>query len=226
MERPFVFINVAVSADGKMDTVERKGAVISSAQDKARVDRLRAESDAVMVGGHTLLGDDPKLTVKSEALRTERVLRGLSPNPIKVGVITSADLRPDSNFINYGDARRVIFTTRRTSDDQAAFLRSRGVEVFIHASPEVDLAKALTTLTGMGVKRLMVEGGGTLNYELLHLGLVDEITMYIAPLIFGGVSAPTAAAGAGLVRSAAIPLRLIRSEVFEDGGLVLHYSLR
>ena len=72
MNRPFVFINVAMTADGKIDTVQRKGAAISSQRDKERVDRLRAEADAVMVGGKTLLDEDPKLTVKSDALRAER----------------------------------------------------------------------------------------------------------------------------------------------------------
>lgn len=226
MAKPFVFINVAVSADGKMDTIERKGAAISSAADKARVDRLRADSDAVMVGGHTLLDEDPKLTVKSEALRAERVLRGLSPDPIKVGVVTRADLRPDSNFLNFGEARRVIFTTEKTSKVQVEFLREQGVEVFIHPTPRIDLEKALNSLGELGVNRLMVEGGGTLNFELLRLGLVDELTMYIAPMILGGASAPTPAAGAGLVRSDAIPLRLAGSEALEDGGVILQYLLR
>jgi len=81
MNRPYVFINVAMTADGKIDTFERKGATISSQRDKERVDQLRAESDAVMVGGKTLLDEDPKLTVKSEVLRAERVARGLSPIP-------------------------------------------------------------------------------------------------------------------------------------------------
>ncbi len=90
MNRPFVFINVAMTADGKIDTFQRKGAAISSQRDKERVDKLRAEFDAVMVGGRTLLDEDPKLTVKSEALREERIARGLSPNPIKVGVVSSA----------------------------------------------------------------------------------------------------------------------------------------
>jgi 2,5-diamino-6-(ribosylamino)-4(3H)-pyrimidinone 5'-phosphate reductase len=224
--RPFIFINIAVSADGKMDTYERKGATISSAEDKARVDGLRAGSDAVMVGGRTLLDEDPKLTVKSEALRAERVARGLTPNPIKVGIVTCADIRPDSNFLNFGEARRVIFTTEKTSKTQVEFLRAQGVEVHIHPAARVDLVKALTTLTGLGVNRLMVEGGGTLNFELFRLGLVDELTMYIAPVIFGGASAPAAAAGAGFVRNDAIPLRLVKSEVLPDGGVVIQYSLR
>jgi len=224
--RPFTFINVAVTADGKMDTIERRGAAISSVWDKARVDRLRAEADAVMVGGRTLLDEDPKLTVRSDALRTERVANGLTPNPVKVGVVTRAELKPDSDFLNVGQARVVIFTTNQTSSIQIELLRSRGVDVFVHENPRVDLVKALGMLHELGVKRLMVEGGGTLNFELLRLGLVDELTMYVAPMIFGGESAPTAAAGSGLARSAAVPLKLIGSEVHEDGGVVLQYSLR
>jgi len=75
MNRPFVFINLAMTADGKIDTFQRKGASISSQRDKERVDKLRAESDAVMVGGKTLLDEDPKLTVNSEILCNERVAR-------------------------------------------------------------------------------------------------------------------------------------------------------
>lgn len=225
--KPFVFINIAVTADGKMDTVERRGAAISSARDKVRVDRLRAEADAVMVGGRTLLDEDPKLTVKSEDLRAERVARGLTPNPIKVGIVTNADDLLDGDFVNFGSARVVIFTSEQTSKAQVEFLRSRNVEVYVHHTPRIDLVKALHTLSELGVKRLMVEGGGTLNFELLRLGLVDELTMYVAPMIFGGESAPTAAAGAGLARGAAIPLKLVKSEVFDDeGGVLLHYSIR
>ena len=76
MNRPFVFINMAVTADGKTDTVERRGAAISSRRDKQRVDGLRAGADAVMVGGHTLLEEDPALTVKSEALRASGLPAG------------------------------------------------------------------------------------------------------------------------------------------------------
>ncbi|MGZ9164722.1 MAG: dihydrofolate reductase family protein [Anaerolineales bacterium] len=224
MDRPFVFINVAMTADGKIDTFERKGAAISSRYDRERVDRLRAESDAVMVGGRTLLDEDPKLTVKSEALRAERLTRGLSPNPVKVGVVSEANnIEADSRFLNTGPARIVIFTTHRTSKDGLAFLRSRGVDVYVHDSEKVDLPQALGTLKELGIQRLMVEGGARLNFELLKLRLVDEITAYIAPMIFGGESAPTMAAGSGLERNAAIPLKLVSVEKEEDGGVRIKY---
>ena len=226
LHRPFVFINVAMTADGKIDTFARKGAAISSARDKQRVDRLRAESDAVLVGGRTLLDEDPKLTVKSEALRAERLARGLSPNPIKVGVVTNARIKPDSQFLNIGPARVVIFTTTRTSKDQLEALRSRGVEVFVHDGPRVDLHEMLKKLKELGVERLMVEGGATINFELLKNGLVDELTAYVAPMIFGGEKAPTLAGSSGVPREAAIHLRLVDVQQWDDGGVVLKYQLR
>jgi 2,5-diamino-6-(ribosylamino)-4(3H)-pyrimidinone 5'-phosphate reductase len=224
MERPYVFINIAMTADGKIDTFERRGAAISSQRDKERVDRLRAEADAVMVGGRTLLDENPKLTVKSADLRAAREARGQPPNPVKVGIASNADLKPASDFLTAGPARIVIFTTQGTSKRQLEFLRARGVEVFVHDTQRVDLPEALHTLKEIGVDRLMVEGGGTLNFELLRLGLVDELTAYVAPLVFGGESAPTLAAGQGLVRSAAIPLKLVNAEAWEDGGVLLLYK--
>jgi 2,5-diamino-6-(ribosylamino)-4(3H)-pyrimidinone 5'-phosphate reductase len=226
MEQPYTFINVAMTADGKIDTIARKGAAISSPSDKERVDRLRAEADAVMVGGRTLLDEDPKLTVKSQARRAERVARGLAPNPIKVGVVTEANLGIHSKFLREGPANIVIFTTHRTSRGQLDFLRSQGVDVYADHHDRVDLALALSTLKDLGVNRLMVEGGATLNFELLRLGLVDEVNAFIAPLIFGGASAPTMAAGAGLERGAAVPLRLIEIERWEDGGVLIKYLVQ
>lgn len=225
MRRPYVHINVAMTADGKIDTFERRGASISSQRDKERVDRLRAESDAIMVGGRTLHGENPKLTVKSADLRAEREAHGQSPNPIKVGVATVADLGPESDFLTAGPASIVIFTTQKTSKMKLEFLRARGVEVFIHDTERVNLSSALRTLKELGINRLMVEGGATLNFEMMRLGLVDEVTAYVAPMVFGGESAPTMAAGSGTIRSAAIPLKLIDVEVWEDGGVLLKYRL-
>jgi 2,5-diamino-6-(ribosylamino)-4(3H)-pyrimidinone 5'-phosphate reductase len=226
MNRPFVFINAAMTADGKIDTFARRGAAISSPRDRERVDKLRAESDAVLVGGRTLLDEDPKLTVKSESLRTERVARGLSANPIKVGVVSEANIHTHSKFLREGRARVVIFTTNRTSKDKLDLLRSLGVEVFVHDGGRVDLIKAMYTLAKLGVKRLMVEGGATLNFELLRLGLVDEVNAFVAPMIFGGESAPTLAAGAGLERGEAVPLTLMNVERWEDGGVLLKYLVQ
>jgi 2,5-diamino-6-(ribosylamino)-4(3H)-pyrimidinone 5'-phosphate reductase len=225
MTRPFVFINVAMTADGKIDTFERKGSAISSPRDKERVDQLRASADAIMVGGRTLLDEDPKLTVKSEVLRAERVTRGLPPNPVKVGVVTEAKIKIDSQFLNAGPADIVIFTTRRTSKKYLSLLKARHVDVYVDNAEKVNLQRALATLKDLGIDRLMVEGGSTLNFELMRQGLVDEVMAHVAPMIFGGETAPTMAGGLGLKRSAAIPLKLMEIEKWEDGGALLKYQL-
>ena len=223
MNRPYTFINVAMTADGKIDTFARKGAAISSKQDKQRVDELRAAADGILVGGKTLLEEQPKLTVKSEALREGRVRQGRSPNPIKIGAATRADIPLDSDFIKVGDARRVIFTTSQTSMSQLDDLRTVGVEVFVDEAPRVDLHQMMLTLKKIGVDHLMVEGGGTMNFELMRLGLVDEVLIYVAPMIFGGANAPTLADGTGLLRESAMEMKLTDIERWDDGGVILKY---
>jgi 2,5-diamino-6-(ribosylamino)-4(3H)-pyrimidinone 5'-phosphate reductase len=226
MNRPYTFINVAMTADGKIDSFERKGSAISSKRDKERVDELRAAVDGILVGGKTLLEEQPKLTVKSEALREARIQRGLAPNPIKVGVATVADIPLNSDFLKAGPARVVIFTTNQTSKDQITRLKTSGAEIFVHTEPRVNLILMMQTLKKIGVDHLMVEGGGTMNFELMRLNLVDELMIYIAPMIFGGVNAPTLADGLGLTRNDALTLKLINLEAHEDGGILLHYKLQ
>ncbi len=226
MKRPYVRINLAMTADGKIDTFERKGAAISSEYDKQRVDKLRADADAVLVGGRTLLAEDPKLTVKSEALRAGRIQRGLPPNPAKVGIVTRATFKPDSNFLNAGPARIILFTTTQTDPAEIERLRARGVEVEIHTGKRVLLESMLLTLHSQKFERLLVEGGGTLNFEMLRLRLVDEITVYISPMIFGGSASPTLADGGGFSITSALPLRLDGIEKCVDGGVILRYHLK
>lgn len=225
LDRPFVTLNVAVTADGKADTAARRGAAISSPQDLARVDRLRAASDAISVGGRTLLGDDPRLTVKSADLRAERRARGLTENPIKVGIASNAELRLNSRFLTAGPAPVILFTTEQTDPTQIARLAQVGADVYVFGEARVDLPAALRRPQEIGVQRLLVEGGGTLNAELLRLGLVDEVFIYIAPLIFGGATAPTLADGPGLPRTAAIRLELCSVEALDGGGILICYRI-
>jgi 2,5-diamino-6-(ribosylamino)-4(3H)-pyrimidinone 5'-phosphate reductase len=221
IRRPYVLINVAASLDGKIDSVERRGAVISSERDRARVDGLRASVDAVMVGGRTLLQEDPRLTVHSAELRAERAARGEPDNPAKVGVLSRLDMRPDCRFLSAGPARIILFTC--DAESESGWLRDRHVEVHSMGDSRVDLTLAMGKLADLGVRRVLVEGGGTLNFELLRLGLVDEVHVFVAPVVLGGASAPTLADGAGLLRDDAVRLRRTAVDACEDGGVVLRY---
>ena len=216
-----------MTVDGKIDSVERSGAAISSAADKERVDELRAASDAVMVGGRTLIMEDPKLTVKSAVLRAKRKARNLDENPAKVGVASVADLKPDGKFLTEGPARRLIFTTRKTAPKLIKRLEKTGAEVFVAENEVIDLREVMNALHEQGIRKLMVEGGGTIIAELFRLGLVDELTIYIAARLFGGASAPTLADGPGFVPERAPGLTLESVKKFDDeGGILVHYSIK
>ena len=224
MNRPRILVNVAVSVDGKLDSTARKGMTISSTADKARVDRLRASMDAVLIGGRTLLDEDPKLTVKSLVLRSERKAAGLEENPVKVGVVSVANLRMDCNFMTAGSARRLIYTTRRTLPGQIRQLESAGAQVFTIGDQRVDCNAMLASLYDQGIRKLMVEGGGTLIAEFFRLDLVDELMLYMTPRIFGGSSAPTLADGPGFLPEQMPLLRLEAVDEFDDeGGVFIHY---
>jgi len=230
--RPWVLVNMAVSADGKVDDVARQGARISGPGDTARVDRLRAESDAVMVGGHTLLAEDPRLTVRDPGLIEGRRQAGRSAQPAKVAVISridlpgAADALPEtSRFLGDGGGRVLVHTTAQTSSAAVAWLEERSAVVSLHEGPRVDLPAMLDDLADDGIERLLVEGGGTLVAALLADRLVDELQLAVAPLILGGEAAPTPVEGPGLTRDQAVELELLEAAPDQDGGIVLRYRV-
>ncbi len=231
-------INAAMTVDGKIDTFERKGAGISSAEDKRRVLELRASVDAVMVGGHTLLQENPKLTVKLPGLAEKRLSEGKTPNPAKIGIVTKIGtvgtgrnenversalplLDANGDFITAGPARKIIFTTTQTMPEQVNVLQKLGVEVFVIGEKRVDLEKAFRVLPTLGINSVMLEGGATLIAEVIRLGLADELQVYVAPKIFGGETAPTLVGGPGAVESAAQKLEMVNVRVVDEGGGVL-----
>jgi 2,5-diamino-6-(ribosylamino)-4(3H)-pyrimidinone 5'-phosphate reductase len=230
--RPWVLVNMAVSADGKVDDVARRGARISGPGDTARVDRLRAESDAVMVGGHTLLAEDPRLTVRDGGLVEARQRAGRSAQPTKVAVVSRIDLPgaadalpTESRFLGEGSGRVLIHTTTKTSAAAVAWLEERTALVSIHDGPRVDLPAVLDDLADDGIEKLLVEGGGTLVAALLADHLVDELQLTVAPLVLGGEDAPTPVEGPGLTRDEAIALELLDATADLDGGIVLRYRV-
>ncbi len=223
IKKPFVFINCAMSLDGKISTIERKQVKISSDEDLKRVDRLRAESDAILVGMNTIVTDDPKLIIKSERLRKERIKKGLPGNPIKVGIGNVNGMKLNSDFLNYGDTK-LIFTTENSDPRKREELEKKA-DIRILGKNRVDLNKMLRILSDLGVKKLMIEGGGTVNFEFLKEGLVDELYVAVAPRIFGGITAPTLVDGRGFNADKAVDLKLLGAENLHD-LLVLKYEVK
>jgi len=212
-----------MSLDGKLSTIERKQVKISNKEDFERVDRLRAESDAVMVGSNTAVGDDPKLVVKSEALRQKRIDKGLPENPAKVMVGSIRNLKTESDFLDYGNAEKIIFTTEKENNEKIAALKKKA-KVFVLPKTKNNINEMVGILYDLGIHRLMIEGGGTINFEMLEAGLVDEIYVAVGPKVFGGKTAPTLADGEGLKYENAVDLKLLEMEKLGD-VVVLKYKV-
>ncbi len=247
--RPFVFINAATSADGKISTVERRQTRISGKEDFERVDSLRAGSDAIMVGVGTVLADDPSLTVKAGARRAARARAGKDANPLRVVVDSRARTPPNAEVLCKGEGRRIIAVSELANADgeRVAELGKRAEVLVCGGSGaaesgaaesgaaggggeggggeggggKVDLGKLLARLRQRGVERLLVEGGATLNWSLISQGLVDEIFVYVGNLILGGEDAPTLVDGAGFVAGAGVvKLELLSAERLGEGVLL------
>jgi len=213
--KPFVFINIAASVDGKISDESRRQLKISCEEDFKRVDRLRAESDAIMVGIGTVLADDPRLTVKSEELRRWRTDQGKPENPIRVVVDSRCRIPLNAKVLNE-EARTIVAVSKLADRSKVEELRHKA-EVVIFGESKVDLKALMGYLYEIGVRKVMVEGGATLNYGLLEEGLVDEIYVYYGSMIIGGAKAPTIVDG--LSFNPPIELELISVEKLGRGVL-------
>ena len=222
--RPYVVVNAAMSADGKLSTRERRQVKISGAQDFIRVDRLKAGSDAVMVGIGTVLADDPSLTVKAEECRDQRRKRGKEDHPIRVVVDSTARIPLGSSILTKGDGKRVVAVSRRADPRKIAALKTVAT-VIIAGEHEVDLALLMDKLGEMGIQRVMVEGGGTLIAGLFRAGLVNEIYTFIGNMIIGGKDAPTLVDGEGFILDSEFcRLTLLEARRIEK-GVLLHWNV-
>lgn len=207
-----VIVNAAMSADGKLASRQREQLRISGEEDFARVDRLRAESDAIMVGIGTVLVDDPSLT------RFDRDHRTKTGVPARV-VVDSEGRTPPEAALFESNGPRYVLTTDRAPTERLATLRAAGATVISAGTERVALSQALSELESAGIERLMVEGGGELIFSLFDADLVDELSLYVGALLIGGRDAPTLADGEGFV--AGFPeLTLVDIERLDDGVLL------
>jgi len=218
--RPYVFVNLAMSADGKISTRERRQVKISGPEDFERVDRIKADADGIMVGIGTVLADNPSLTVKSAARKEERTAAGRDENPVRIVVDSMAKTPVDADILVKGEGKRIVAVSAAAPVERIDALGTRAA-VIVAGERTVDLAALMDRLAGLGIRRLMVEGGGTLIWGLFEAGLVDELRTYVGSVVIGGSGAPTPADGDGFLAEGEFPrLSLAGVERIDDGVLL------
>jgi riboflavin-specific deaminase-like protein len=187
-ERPYTLLSCGMSLDGYLDDTARERLLLSNDADFDRVDQVRATCDAILVGAATIRQDDPRLLVRSADRRAERAARGRPATPVKVTVTGSCDLDPGARFFALGDVDKLVYCPTPTLG--AARERLGTVATVIDGGDPVDLHRISADLGARGVRRLMVEGGGTMHTQFLTAGLADELQLVVAPFFVGDSRAP------------------------------------
>ncbi len=209
-DRPFVLINMAMTADGKIATANRRVSSFGSPRDQRHLYELRATADAVMCGARTVDTHAVTLGNGGERFGKLRQRRGLAEFPLRIVVTGSGSLDPRAALFQHHFSPIIVLTSQRATKPCLAALRAVADAVRVCGKEGVSFGSALRWLrTEWNVRRLLCEGGGELNDALFRAGLVDELHLTLCPMIFGGRSAPTIADGLGCARLAdAFAMRL------------------
>ena len=186
-DRPYTLLSCSVSIDGYIGSPTSR-LLLSNDTDLERVDAVRATCDAILVGAATVRMDNPRLLIRSPALRRERAARGVTPSPTKVTVTRRAELDPQGAFFTTGDVEKLVYCPSPRVPDARALLEPAATVV--DGGRRVDMRSLSGDLAGRGVERLMVEGGGSVHTQFLTDDLVDELQLVVAPLFVGDSRAP------------------------------------
>jgi len=219
--RPFVLLNMAMSADGKIATANRVVASFGSPRDHEHLLELRSTADAVMCGAGTANSPDVTLGEGGPRHRHRRLRQGLAEFNLRVVVSGRATLEPDAGVLHEPGGPVVVLVCEHAPAARRRRLQAAGAEVAVFGKTRVDLPRALAWLKQTrNVNRLVCEGGGELNDAMFRSGLIDEIHLTLCPLVFGGRKAPTIAEGLGFARLPDAPrfewvrLRHVGTELF------------
>ncbi len=212
MGRPQVIVNFAMSVDGKIALPTRRQTKISNQEDMARVHRLRASVDAILVGIGTVLADDPKLTVKEEYAPG-------GGKPLRI-VLDSQGRIPTEAKVLHGDAPTLVVVSEECTR------MIPGVEMVRCGKEQVDVGALMGLLEARGIRKLLVEGGEATITAFLETGLVDELKVFIGPVLLGGHASPTPMGGRGFQSLDEAPKLRLEAVTRLGEGVLLEYSMK
>jgi diaminohydroxyphosphoribosylaminopyrimidine deaminase / 5-amino-6-(5-phosphoribosylamino)uracil reductase len=188
-QTPFVTLKSGITLDGKIASFSADSKWITSKDARYDVHQLRNENMAILVGVNTVIHDNPELTA--------RIPNGR--NPIRVVMDSTLKIPLDSKVVTDQLSETWIFTSESYQQEKKKRLEELGVKIFVtKGSAKVNPQEVLEILGKQLVSSLLIEGGGGINASFIENKLVDKVTIYIAPKLIGGMSAPTFLEGTGI----------------------------
>ena len=204
-----IIINCAMSADGKIALPNRKQIRLSNHDDLQRVNKLRENCDAILVGIGTVIEDNPNLTIKGN--------KDPSNNPVRVILDTKGRTPLDSHVLN-NQAKTVVAIGNNCDTKKLG-----NAEIINCGNNQIDLQQLIDHLSKMNIKNILVEGGETVLWSFLNENLFDEINIFVASMIVGGEKTPTMAGGSGFAtKLEALKLNLETVGRLGDGVLLTY----
>jgi len=212
--RPHVILSAAISVDGKIAT-KTGDSNLSSKIDKIRVHKLRSKVDAILIGQNTLRRDDPILSVRYAKGR----------NPIRIILDSRGKISPKSKIIKTcNKIPTILAVSKNISNKNLQRLKKYPLEIIVTGKNKVNLKQLLKQLEKRKIKKLLLEGGGIVNWEFIKQGLFDEIIVTVTPFLIGGTKSISLVQGLGfskISKSTKLKLKKIKQQKNE---LVLHYT--
>ncbi len=220
LHKPHVLMISEITVDGKLTLGKGVSSKILMKHMSHEADILlhetRAEYDAIMVGSSTIRIDNSFLTI--------RMVEG--ENPLRVIPNSLADLPLDANVFDTANAKTILAVSKAAPKDRIDAFTAKGVDVVVCGEERVDFPKLMDILyTKYQIEKLIIEGGPTLNWHMLHHNLVDEIRLIHMPFIVGGSDTPSLVGGMPLSSEKdMIKLDLISTKMY-GSNMVTEYRV-
>ena len=210
---PYIILSAAISLDGKIAT-KNGYSKLSSKQDIIRLHKLRSKVDAILVGKNTVLKDDPLLTV--------RYSKG--KNPIRIILDSKGSISKNSKILQTSNKiPTIIAVSKQISKSNLNKLNKFPVDIIITGSNTVNLKLLLKKLSDKKIKRILVEGGGIINWEFIKNNLFDELIITLSPFLIGSKESISFIHGQGFRKISDSPNLSIKSIIRLKNHLVLNY---
>ena len=210
---PYVILSAAISIDGKIST-KIGDSKLSSKSDSIRLHKLRSKVDAILIGKNTLLQDDPLLTV--------RYTKG--KNPIRIILDSTGSIPTNSRIIKTSnDVQTIIAVSKKINKKNLLRLQKLPVEVIMAGENSINLKLLLKKLSSKKIKTILVEGGGTVNWEFIKNDLFNELIITLSPFLIGGTDSVSFVEGKGFAKISNSPNLKLKSIKRLKNYLVLNY---